>query len=62
MPQESWLDTKPVFREGSFCYPAKTEVIEQVGFPNPREWSPADEDWKLPENWFEIIHKGFKSV
>ncbi len=61
MPQESWLDTKPEFRDGSFCYPAKPEVIEQIGFPNPREWSPADEDWKLPENWFEIIHKAFKA-
>ncbi|MBG0775113.1 MAG: (Fe-S)-binding protein [Desulfovibrionaceae bacterium] len=60
MPQQRWMDHKPVFREGNFCYPAKPEVIEQIGFPNPRVWSPADEDWKLPENWFEIIHQGFK--
>ena len=31
-----------------------------MGFPNPREWSPTDADWKLPENWKQIIHKGFK--
>ena len=27
-------------------------------FPNAREWSPEDEDWKLPEDWKEIILKG----
>jgi Fe-S oxidoreductase len=28
--------------------------------PNPREWSPTDEDWKLPNNWKEIILDGMK--
>jgi Fe-S oxidoreductase len=31
-----------------------------MGFPNPRVWSPLDADWKLPENWKEIILKGIK--
>jgi Fe-S oxidoreductase len=26
--------------------------------PNPREWQPSDEDWKLPENWKDIILEG----
>ena len=33
-----------------------------MGMPNPREWSPADADWKLPENWQQIIHDGFKDL
>ncbi|MCL2458975.1 MAG: (Fe-S)-binding protein, partial [Desulfobulbus sp.] len=45
-------------------YPAKAEVIRYldsqkgVSFPNAREWNPEDDDWKLPENWKEIILKG----
>lgn len=60
MPQEHWMDTKPVFRDGNFCYPAKPDVLRDLGFPNPREWSPKDEDWKLPENWKEIVYEGFR--
>jgi Fe-S oxidoreductase len=60
MPQAHWMDTKPEIVPGRFAYPGKPEVVEQLGMPNVREWSPADEDWGLPENWFEIIHKGMK--
>jgi Fe-S oxidoreductase len=28
--------------------------------PNPRDWSPADEDWKLPENWKQTVLDGMK--
>lgn len=60
MPQQGWMDRKPVFEDGNFCYPAKPEIIEEIGFPNPRVWSPKDDDWKLPENWMEILHDGMK--
>jgi len=59
-PKTGWMDTPFEFRKGTWCYSAKPKSIEYLGFPNPREWSPPDEDWKLPENWEEIIHKGFK--
>ncbi|MGD8893423.1 MAG: (Fe-S)-binding protein, partial [Desulfobacterales bacterium] len=55
-----WMDTPVEIRKGIACHAAKPERLETVGFPNPRDWSCYDEDWKLPENWQEILHKGFK--
>jgi Fe-S oxidoreductase len=57
---KGWMDTPVEIRRNIACHAAKPERLETVGFPNPREWSCYDEDWKLPENWQEIIHKGFK--
>jgi len=59
-PRENWMETPTEFREGSWSYPAKAKNLETIGYPNPREWSITDEDWKLPENWQQIIHDGFK--
>ena len=61
-PKRSWLDPTVDFeaKRGCWSYPAAAKNLEYLGFPNPREWSPADEDWKLPENWEEIIYQGFK--
>jgi len=59
-PKKRWQDTPTDFRPGSWIYPTKPKHLESLGMPNPREWSPAEEDWKLPENWQEIIHEGFK--
>jgi Fe-S oxidoreductase len=55
-----WMDTPVEIRKNIACHAAKPERLETVGFPNPREWSCYDDDWKLPENWQEIIHQGFK--
>jgi Fe-S oxidoreductase len=52
------MDTPVVFKEGMFCHGSKPKSLETVGFPNPRDWRPADADWKLPENWKEIILEG----
>ena len=41
-------------------YPAAGKNLKYLDIPNPREWSPTDEDWKLPDNWQEIILTGFK--
>ena len=59
-PKTEWVDTPVDFRPGSYIYPAKPRHLEYLGFPNPRQWSPVEEDWKLPENWKEIILKGIK--
>lgn len=59
-PAKSWLDMATEFRPGNYSYPAKPNVLEDLGFPNPRKWSPEDQDWQLPENWKEIIIKGLK--
>lgn len=57
-PKTDWMDTPVVFKEGTYCHGAKPKSLETVEFPNPRDWRPADEDWKLPENWKEIILNG----
>ncbi len=57
-PKTGWMDTPVVFKEGMYCHGAKPKSLETVGFPNPRDWRPADADWKLPENWKEIILQG----
>ncbi len=59
-PETPWMETPTVFRDGMWCYGAKPQNIEAVGMPNPREWSPKDEDWKLPDNWKEIVLDGMK--
>ncbi|TET85564.1 MAG: (Fe-S)-binding protein [Desulfobacteraceae bacterium] len=55
-----WMDTQPEIRPGIACYGSKSKDLKYVNFPNPRDWSPFDDDWKLPENWQETIHEGFK--
>ncbi|MDA8421722.1 MAG: (Fe-S)-binding protein [Nitrospiraceae bacterium] len=57
-PKTSWMDTPVVFKEGMFCHGSKPKSLDIVGFPNPRDWRPADADWKLPENWKEILLEG----
>jgi Fe-S oxidoreductase len=52
------MDVPVEFKPGMFCHGSKPKSLETVGFPNPRDWKPADADWKLPENWKEIIIEG----
>jgi Fe-S oxidoreductase len=61
-PPQDWLDPSVDFaaRRGSWSYPATEKSLKAAGFPNPRVWSPTDADWKLPENWEEIIREGFR--
>ena len=59
-PDQGWLDTKPEFTPGSFCYPAKQETMELLHMPNPHEWDPAAEDWNMPENWEQILCDAFE--
>jgi len=63
-PQRDWMDPTVDFeaRRGTWSYPAAAKKMEYLGLPNPREWSPTDEDWKLPENWQEIVHEGFNDL
>ena len=67
VPAKDWMDTPVKFKPGNFCYPAKQSIHEyhQKGLPKqfggtPREFSYEDDDWKLPENWQEIILNGLK--
>lgn len=60
MPATSWFDTPVTIKPGFWSYPSKPKSMETLGLPYPREWSPEDEDWKLPENWKEIILEGLR--
>ncbi len=57
---QGWMDPCVEFRPGTWSYAGKPKALETVGMPNPREWSPTDADWKLPENWKEIILQGLR--
>ena len=57
-PKTGWMDTTFEFRPGTWCYPGKPKILEYLGLPNPREWQPTDEDWKLQPGWKEEIIKG----
>ena len=59
-PKKSWLEPTVEFRKGTYCYSAPAKHLEYLGLPHPREWRPYEEDWKLPENWKEIILAGMK--
>jgi Fe-S oxidoreductase len=57
-PKTGWMDTPVELKEGMFCHGSKPKSLEIVSFPNPRDWKPADADWKLPENWKQILLDG----
>ena len=59
-PKKGWMDTPAEFKQGRWCYASKPKDHRVLGWPNPREWSPVDEDWKLPENWQEIVLEGMR--
>jgi Fe-S oxidoreductase len=59
-PAKGWMNTPVSIRKGMYCYASNPKSVEYVGLPYARKWNPTDEDWKLPDNWKEIIHNGFK--
>ncbi len=59
-PKTGWMDTPVDIRKGMYCYASNPKSVEYLSLPNARKWNPLEEDWKLPENWQEIIHNGFK--
>jgi Fe-S oxidoreductase len=60
LPEKSWMDPSVEFRKGTYCYTAVPKHQEYLELPNPREWQPYEEDWRLPKNWKEIILEGMK--
>jgi Fe-S oxidoreductase len=59
-PKGEWMKTPVEFKPGIYCHGSRPKYLEEVGFPNAKEWSPNDEDWKLPENWKDIVLEGMK--
>ena len=60
VPAMDWMDIPVVFKPGNYAFPARKDKVEYLNsqkglhFPNARDWSPEDDDWKLPENWIVI--------
>ncbi len=63
-PEKSWDEIPPDLSPGKFCYPTKKKNLEYLSMPatTKDEWSPADEEWPIPDNWQQIIHEGFKDL
>jgi len=61
-PKKDWADPKIDFdsKKGTYCYSAAAKNLKYLGLPNPREWQPYEDDWKLPEDWKETILNGMK--
>ncbi len=59
-PSTHWMDVPVNIRKGMYCYASNPKSVEYLGLPNARAWNPVEEDWKLPENWQQILHEGFK--
>jgi len=59
-PAKHWMDVPAAIRKGMYCYAANPKSVEYVGLPNAHAWNPLEEDWKLPQNWKEIIYEGFR--
>ncbi len=61
-PKSDWMDPTVEFeaRRGTWSYPGVAKNLEYLGFPNPREWSPTDPDWKLPPDWKQTVLEGFR--
>ncbi|MBI5844446.1 MAG: (Fe-S)-binding protein [Deltaproteobacteria bacterium] len=59
-PKTPWMDTPTVIRKGMFCHPANPKSLDYLSMPYGRKWAPMEEDWKLPENWVEIISDGLR--
>ena len=47
-------------KPGMHCHACEPARLEVVDFPNPRQWSAMDEDWKLPKDWKQIVMEGFE--
>ena len=61
-PRGDWMDPTVDFetRRGTWSYPGAAKNLKYMGFANPREWSPTDDDWQLPDGWKEIIFEGIR--
>jgi Fe-S oxidoreductase len=58
--KKPWLDASLEFHKGTYSYGSNPQSVRSLGLPYARAFSPADEDWHLPENWKEIIHEGLR--
>ena len=64
IPRKPWMEVPVKFKPGNYAYTTKPRLLKYldsqpgISLPNAREWNPEDDDWKLPEDWKEIIING----
>ena len=58
--EKDWMDPSVEFKKGSYVYAAPLKDQQALKLPNPRQWNPLDDDWKLPEDWKPIVLNGMK--
>ncbi|HOC44322.1 MAG TPA: (Fe-S)-binding protein [Thermoanaerobaculales bacterium] len=61
-PKGDWRDPAVDFkaRRGTWSYPGAAKNLVYMGFPNPRAWSPTDQDWQLPADWKRVVLEGIR--
>jgi Fe-S oxidoreductase len=59
-PHSGWMSPAVAFRKGTYCYSAAPKNLQYLELPNPREWQPYEDDWKLPAGWERIILEGMR--
>jgi Fe-S oxidoreductase len=57
-PKKGWMDTPVDLRAGSYIYPGKAKNLNILDLPNARDWGVTEDDWKLPQNWQQIVLEG----
>ena len=60
--KKTWMDPYVEIRKGRYNYSSNPTSVEYLGLPFARKFDPTEEDWELPENWKEIIHKGLSDL
>lgn len=58
--EKDWMDPAVEFKKGTYVYAAPLKNQEHLQLPNPRQWNPQDDDWKLPADWKSIVLNGMK--
>ena len=46
-PDKDWMDPSIDFeaRRGTWSYAGAAKNLRYMNYPNPRDWSPVDDDW-----------------
>ena len=63
IPRRDWQDMPVEFKPGNYAYPTKSEILAYLdsqpglSLPNARDWSPEDDDWKLPEDCKGLFYR-----
>jgi Fe-S oxidoreductase len=59
-PRKNWMDPAVEFKKGTFNYAALPEKLRYLSLPENGKWQPMDPDWRLPENWKQIVLQGLR--